>query len=79
MRNFLTLVPCTVYFLNNIQDFQIKLFVNCSAAPFVQNDISFALPLFVITFILELDPTPAGECHSSFNSKKIEIFNQQNI
>ena len=36
------------------------IYTFCSG-PFVRNDVSFALSLFVIILILDLDPTPAGE------------------
>ena len=45
-------------------------------APFVQNGISFALSLFVTILILDLDPTPAGKCHSF---KENYNLNTQNI
>ena len=46
------------------------------SAPFVQNGISFALSLFVTILILDLDPTPAGKCHSF---KENYNLNTQNI
>ena len=49
----------------------------CFYGTFVQNGISFALSLFVIIIILDLDPTPAGKCQSSFTENS--NFVPQNI